>query len=693
MAFSEAQERAIAHKDGPAMVLAGPGSGKTLVITQRTKYLIDTYQINPREILVITFTKAAAQEMQGRFQAIGGRSGVTFGTFHAVFFGILKHAYHYTAANVMSEDTRIKMIREIYTQRCAPSACAAGSSSDPSARTAGSVLSAASGGSGSQGGAHSGAAESANTETEADTISGIAAEISAVKNEHISLEHYYARSCSEDVFRDVYRCYEEMHRQQRLLDFDDMLTYTWELLTQRKDILHAWQERWHYILVDEFQDINLLQYEILRLLAAPRNNLFIVGDDDQSIYRFRGAKPEIMLNFPKDYPQAETILLDQNFRSTGKVVSGSLKVIEENNHRFSKKIRYVRPEGTPIDIREFQDPDHESLYLVQLIRKRAEEEHVPYQDMAILVRTNQGAGPIAERLTEFNIPFLMRETLPSVYEHWIAKDLFAYLHLAYEGLERNAFLRVMNHPKRYISREAVAAATVRAPQAASPSRMAAHSWQAEPSSLYAAGSLENMDAQKTVSFAMLYEFYREKEWMEEYLVNFEADLKLLPNLKPYAAVNYIRYGMQYEKYLQEYAALRRMKAEELIEILDEIQQGAKPYESVSEWYAHIEDYKAALEENRRKARKSGAEAITIATLHASKGLEFPEVFLPDVNEGILPHHRASLDADFEEERRLFYVGMTRAKDRLHIFYTKERYGKKQEPSGFLDVFLTDGEEV
>ncbi|MCD8348767.1 MAG: ATP-dependent helicase [Lachnospiraceae bacterium] len=682
MAFSEAQERAIAHKDGPAMVLAGPGSGKTLVITQRTKYLIDTYQVNPREILVITFTKAAAQEMQGRFQTICGRGGVTFGTFHAVFFGILKHAYHYTAANVMSEDTRIKMIREIYAQCSMSFTQTAQGSSETIVRGSGYRPDALRDGSTPQGAVRPEMLNSSNTEMEADTISGIAAEISAVKNEHVSLEHYYARSCSEDVFRDVYRCYEETHRQQRLLDFDDMLTYTWELLTQRKDILHAWQERWHYILVDEFQDINLLQYEILRLLAAPRNNLFIVGDDDQSIYRFRGAKPEIMLNFPKDYPQAETILLDKNFRSTGKVVDGALRVIEENSHRFSKKIRYVRPEGVPIDIREFQDPDHESLYLVQQIRKRAEEEQVPYQDMAILVRTNQGAGPIAERLTEFNIPFLMRETLPSVYEHWIAKDLFAYLHLAYEGLDRTEFLRVMNHPKRYISRDAVTAATARTPRAASFSRQ-----EMVPSRTMTAPS-QAADSQKKISFELLREYYRGKDWMEDYLVNFEADLKLLPNLKPYAAINYIRYGMQYEKYLREYATHRRMKPEELIEILDEIQQGAKPYETVSEWYSHIEAYKTALEENRRKAQKSGAEAITIATLHASKGLEFSEVFLPDVNEGILPHHRASLEADFEEERRLFYVGMTRAKDRLHIFYTKERYGKKQEPSGFLDVFLS-----
>ncbi|MCD7735850.1 MAG: ATP-dependent helicase, partial [Lachnospiraceae bacterium] len=264
-----------------------------------------------------------------------------------------------------------------------------------------------------------------------ETISELAAEISMVKNERIPLEHYYSRTCPEDVFREVYRRYEEQHRQQGLLDFDDMLTYTWELLTKREDILRGWQQRWRYILVDEFQDINLLQYEILRLLAAPQNNLFIVGDDDQSIYRFRGARPEIMLNFPKDFPQSQTILLDKNFRSVRTVIDGAAQVIKENTHRFAKDIQGVRPEGVPIEIKEFQNQDHEGLYLVKQIQKRL-EEGVPYQDIAILVRTNQGAGPFAGRLMEFNIPFVMRETLPNVYEHWIAKDLFAYFHLAYD---------------------------------------------------------------------------------------------------------------------------------------------------------------------------------------------------------------------------------------------------------------------
>ncbi|MCD7819177.1 MAG: ATP-dependent helicase [Lachnospiraceae bacterium] len=608
MNFSKAQLRAVAHKEGPAMILAGPGSGKTLVITQRTKYLIETCNISPREILVITFTKAAALEMKNRFQAVCPVSGVTFGTFHSVFFGILKQAYHYTSANVMSEDSKQKLLRSLLLRY---------------------------------------GNEAMN---DGETLTELAAEISTVKNEQIPLEHYYSRSCPEDVFRDVYRRYEEQHRSQGLLDFDDMLTYTWELFTQREDILRAWQRRWSYILVDEFQDINLLQYEILRLLAAPQDNLFIVGDDDQSIYRFRGAKPEIMLNFPKDYPQAETILLDKNFRSTKSIIDGAMLVIGKNIHRYEKNIRNVRPEGVPIEIKEFQNQDHESLYLVKQIRKKVEEGG-SYKDMAILVRTNQGAGPFAERFMEFNIPFAMREFLPSIYEHWIAKDLFAYLHLAYEGLSRTEFLQIMNRPKRYISREAV--------------------------------------AREKITFEALRAFYQDRDWMTDRLIRFEADLKLLGRLTPFAAINYIRFGMQYESFIREYAAERRMKAEELLDILDEIQQSAKNYRTVDEWYTHIDQYQEALEENRKKARNQQEDAVTIATLHASKGLEYPEVFVVDVNEGIIPHHRAALEADLEEERRLFYVGMTRAKNHLHLFYIKEKHGKAMEPSQFLEVLSGD----
>lgn len=610
MQVSNAQHQAITHGAGPAIVLAGPGSGKTLVITQRVRYLIEAYHVRPQEILVITFTKAAAQEMQSRFQALSRQRGVTFGTFHAVFFHILKYAYHYSAANILTEEKKYQILQRLL----------------------------------SESGLH--------FEDEKETLSEIASEISVVKNEQIPLEHYYSKSCPEEVFRSFYRKYEEVHRREGLLDFDDMMTMTYELLTQRADILAAWQRHYRYILVDEFQDINLLQYAILRLLADPERNLFIVGDDDQSIYRFRGAKPEIMLNFPKDYPDAKQIVLDRNFRSVAPVIRAAQLVIRENTKRFAKRAVHVRKGQGQVDIREFSGQEHESLYLIKKVQESL-AGGTPPNEIAVLYRTNQGARPYAERLMEFNIPFEMRDALPNIYEHWIAKDLFAYLHLARERLDRAEFLQVMNRPKRYIARDAIDA--------------------------------------KVISLETLRTYYEDKDWMLDRIDRLELDLRMLKDMAPYAAVNYIRYGINYEEYLQEYAKARRMKPEELTDILDEIQDGCRPFKTVEAWYEHLTAYKERLLEQRGKKERD-PDAITLATLHSAKGLEFQEVFLVDVNEGTIPHRKASMEADIEEERRLFYVGMTRAKDRLHLFYVRERYGKRVEPSVFLEPLLEETDE-
>ena len=605
MQISNAQFRAIAHGDGPAMVLAGPGSGKTLVIINRIKYLIEKRNVKPEEILVITFTKAAAGEMRERFARLMGekRCRVTFGTFHAVFFQILKYAYHYTAANILRDDQRYQILTELADR------------------------------------------QRLEYEDEKEFISGISGEISLVKNEQIPLEHYYSSSCSEEVFRQIYQGYQERLRRSGLIDFDDMLVYCYELLRERPDILAQWQRRFRYILVDEFQDINGLQYQILRLLARPEDNLFIVGDDDQSIYRFRGAKPEIMRGFQKDYPQAETVLLDENFRCSGKIVEAAELVIAENKNRFEKKIRCGSEPGEAVEIRRFAGQEQEANYLVKCIRD-ARERGYEYNDLAVLTRTNVGGRYAAEKLMEFQIPFRMRDVMPNLYDHWIARDLLAYIRLGMGIRERKDFLQVMNRPNRYISRVCVD----------------------EPQ----------------VSFERLRTWYEDKPWMVRRLDELEENLHRLGRMSPFAAVNYIRYGMEYESYLKEYAGYHRIKEEELREVADELQESAKNFKTHLQWFEHIEEYKRTLEEKKNQPVEE--DAVTLSTLHGAKGLEFSEVFILDVNEDTIPHRKAALEADIEEERRLFYVGMTRAKRRLHLFYLKERYGKRLEPSRFLEVF-------
>ena len=274
-------------------------------------------------------------------------------------------------------------------------------------------------------------------------MSGILAEISLLKNERISLEHYFSKNCSEEIFRKIYEAYETRKRQARLLDFDDMLLYTWELLSKRPDILSAWQKKFRYILVDEFQDINQLQYDILKLLAAPEDNLFIVGDDDQSIYRFRGAKPEIMLNFQKDYQKAGQVILNDNFRSTRQIVEAAGRVIAHNQERFFKKIEARGGEGAPVRVLEFPDQQQECLYLLKEIQ-RYREQGGRLSDLAVIYRTNTQPRSLLQKLMEYQVPFRVQDQMPSLFEHWIAKNIFCYIHLAMGSLNRKDLLPVLN---------------------------------------------------------------------------------------------------------------------------------------------------------------------------------------------------------------------------------------------------------
>ena len=606
MAFSKAQTQAIMHKDGPMMVLAGPGSGKTTVITHRVQYLTKEYGIDPGDILVITFTRAAAEEMRERYEALtGGGSRVTFGTFHSIFFRILKLAYRYTADNIVREEQQMQFVREL---------------------------------------AQAGGLE---PEDENEFAASILSEISSVKGERIALEHYYSKNCPDAVFRQLYAGYEEKMRRAGLIDFDDMMVLCLELFTERKDILSAWQRRYRYILIDEFQDINRLQYEIVRMLAKPEDNLFIVGDDDQSIYRFRGTKPEIMLGFERDYPGAGRILLDVNYRSTEEIVAPALRLIGENQKRFSKAIHTTGRHGKNVITKLWQDPGEENLAIAREIQLYLQSGVRP-GDIAVLYRTNAGPRFLMEKLMEYNLPFRTRDTVPNLYEHWISRNILTYIRIAMGSRAREDILQVINRPKRYISRDAM--------------------------------------PDETVSFERMKVFYAEKDWIAERIESLEGDLRAIARMSPLAAVNYIRQGMGYDEYLIEYAAFRRMRPEELLETADELKESAAGFKTFDEWFAHIDAYK---EELLRQAaqRRTETDAITLATMHSAKGLEFPIVYILDANEGITPHSRAMLDEDMEEERRLFYVAMTRAKTRLHVYAVRERYHKKAEVSRFVWEYL------
>lgn len=613
--FTEAQQTAINHCDGPMMVLAGPGSGKTLTITYRTKNLIEEYGINPSNILVITFTRAAANEMNERFQKIMGIDNirVTFGTFHAVFFKILKYTYNYDAANILREEEKYQIIRQISEEN------------------------------------------QVDMEDNAldikEFVSNVISEIGVVKGDMINVEHYYSKSCANDLFRKIYEDYEKILRDKNKIDFDDMMILCYELLSARKDILKLWQDKYRYILIDEFQDINRIQYEIIKMLAKPRNNLFIVGDDDQSIYSFRGARPEIMLNFPKDYPGCKNVLLDKNFRSGTNIVNTALRLIKNNEKRFDKKIIAAGDAGGKIEYFEFANCQEENKYIVEEIN-RYRQDGVPYSDMAVIFRTNLGPRLLVEKLLEYNIPFHIKDALPNIYEHWIVRDIFTYINIAKGSRRRSDFLQVINRPNRYISRK--------------------------------------IFNSEEVTFDDIYYKYQDKEWMVDRISKLEYNLNFLSKLNPYASVMYIRNEIGYDEFLEEYGEKRHISTEELIKVADELAELARQFDSFQDWNEHILEYTEKL--RSQSVKKSDEDMLELVTMHGSKGLEYRIVFLIDVNEGVTPHGKALLDEDIEEERRMFYVAVTRAKERLHVYYVKERFNKPVEISRFVGEMAFDFDE-
>ena len=614
MNLNKSQLQAINYNEGPMLVLAGPGSGKTLVITKRTRNLIEAYGVNPRDILVITFTKAAASEMKERFHKLtkGTGKGVSFGTFHAIFFTILKYAYNFNGSNIIREDQRYQLFREIIGQL------------------------------------------NMDVDDEKDVIQNMMSEISAVKGERMDLVHYHSINFSDDDFAKIYSLYEKGLRETNLIDFDDMLLLCYELLAERPDILSQWQKRFRYILIDEFQDINQVQYDIIKMLAKPENNLFIVGDDDQSIYRFRGAKPEIMRQFTKEYPNAKVVRLDINYRSSKSIVNAAANVIKNNKNRFQKNIRTENKHGINPEIRNFKELKEENEEVINKTLKY-NKSGIPFSEIAILFRTNTQPRSLIYKLLEYNIPFSMKDNIPDVHEHWISKNILAYIQIALGYRERDLFLQIINRPNRYISRRVFRKATV------------------------------DLDE--------LREAYKDKGWMIDRIERFEYDLNCLQSMSPFAAINYIRKGIGYDDYLKEYAKDRKINEEELFEVLDELHEGSREYKSYEDWFLHIENYKEDLILQSQKQRDLSRDSLTMATMHSSKGLEYKVVFIIDANEDIMPHHKAVLDEDIEEERRLFYVAMTRAKEYLHIYSVEKRYNKEFEPSRFIGEILLDLENL
>lgn len=615
MKLNRGQDEAIKHGNGPCMVLAPPGSGKTLIVTERTRYLIEERGIRPDQILVITFTRYAAREMKERFERLtaGKNYPVTFGTFHSIFYGILRCAYGIGANNLMSEKESSVLLQEVLNQTDIES--------------------------------------TPEVEDEEELVRELLREVGMVKNGLYHLKDFHSKYLTQDEFAEVFRSYEHQKKELKKFDFDDMLVQCYALFRKKPEILQGWQKRFHYILIDEFQDINRVQYEVIRMLAAPRYNLFVVGDDDQSIYGFRGAKPELMLYMKQEFPSLRTISLTVNYRSTEFITGAAARVILHNDTRFYKRVQSFRGRGQNVHVQEVLDEQEEAQYVTEEIQKKLDQGIKP-GEIAVLFRTAVQARMISEILSEHRIPFEMRDYVTNFYKHFIVKDMMAYLQLAAGRRDRSLFLTICNRPLRYLARN----------------------------------SMEN----RQVSFEDLRKFYCDKDWMLDIIDQFDVDIRMMKNMAPYAAIQYIRKKIGYDDFLKEYAEKHQIPWKQLMDVMAELEERSKNFKSYDEWEIHIAKYTQELEEQQAQARKIKGERenkVQLMTIHSAKGLEFEDVFVIHANEGEIPHQKAEKKDEIEEERRLFYVALTRAKNNLCISYITQKNGNSIKPSRFVEELL------
>ena len=615
MKLNRGQDEAIKHGNGPCMVLAPPGSGKTLIVTERTRYLIEESGVRPDQILVITFTRYAAREMKERFERLtaGKNYPVTFGTFHSIFYGILKCAYGIGANNLMSEKESSVLLQEVLDQTDIES--------------------------------------TPEVEDEEELVRELLREVGMVKNGLCHLKDFHSKYLTQDEFAEVFRSYEHQKKELKKFDFDDMLVQCYALFRKKPEILQGWQKRFQYILIDEFQDINRVQYEVIRMLAAPRYNLFVVGDDDQSIYGFRGAKPELMLYMKQEFPSLRTISLTVNYRSTEFITGAAARVILHNDTRFYKRVQSFRGRGQNVHVQEVLDEQEEAQYVTEEIQKKLDQGIKP-GEIAVLFRAAVQARMISEILSEHRIPFEMRDYVTNFYRHFIVKDIMAYLQLAAGKRDRSLFLTICNRPLRYLARN----------------------------------SMEN----RQVNFEDLRKFYCDKDWMLDIIDQFDVDVRMMKNMAPYAAIQYIRKKIGYDDFLKEYAEKHQISWKQLMDVMAELEERSKNFKSYDEWEIHIAKYTQELEEQQAKARKIKGERenkVQLMTIHSAKGLEFDDVFVIHANEGEIPHQKAEKKDEIEEERRLFYVALTRAKNNLCISYITQKNGNSIKPSRFVEELL------
>ncbi len=631
------QREAVSHKDGPLLILAGPGSGKTRVIVHRIAYLLDVHDVWPSKILAVTFTNKAAREMRERLHDLVGpdrAKGLAVGTFHANCARWLRRDIQQLGLDpgfaIYDDNDQVDLVKQVLKEL----------ELDEKRNSPRALLSA----------------------------------ISHAKSELIDAERYAsdAQGYWQETVARVYRRYNELLARNHALDFDDLLGTTVQLFREVPEVLERYQNRFRYVMVDEFQDTNIAQYEIVKLLTRQSRNLCVVGDEDQSIYSWRSADIRNILNFETDFLDLKVVVLEQNYRSTDTILKVARAIIAANKLRKEKNLWTENDKGLPVTVHEAYNEQDEALYIVREIERMYRSQKIPLNSFGVLYRTNAQSRAIEDQFVRSGLPYRLVGGV-RFYERREVKDVLAYLRLVHNPADAVSFLRVINTPPRGIGQK-----TIQELQ-----RWATEQGLQPYEALMRVANLRHDESDRAAAQAFS---PRARELMGTFADIIEPLRAEASTKSVFELLESLLERSGYARWLQDGTE----EGEERLQNVEELRSKAANYDELSPENAlasFLEDVSLVQDVDQMDEGGKG-DAVTLITLHAAKGLEFEYVFLVGVEEGVLPHQRSVDDSrQLEEERRLFYVGITRAMRGLYLVraFRRTLHGTFQtnEPSRFL----------
>jgi len=605
--LSQEQREAVFSSRRNLLVTAGPGSGKTVVIVNRIVHLINEQNINPKNIIVITFTRAASINMKNRYIAINGKDKVPFfGTFHGLFYKILKNFYG--QINIIDTLEVYKLIKNVLM----------------------SYL----------------------DEVGDDKVKEVINNISLFKISGDVVENF-SPSIDKGIFTAAYNIYEQYRKEKNLFDFDDLQIGCKDLFIKNYTILQGYKKLFKHILVDEFQDCDPMQVEILKLLNE-ENSIFAVGDEDQCIYGFRGSNPECMVGFSNHFEGGGKLPLSTNYRCPKNIVEISMNIIKNNSMRNDKYITAFKEQDGIIAVLNNVNENAQADEISNIIQKHKENPDSSYRDNAILYRTNVECRSLIDVFIKKRIPFKLLDKEYDFFQHFICKDIIAYFRLSIDNSDKESFLRIINKPFRYISKL----------------------------------NLEKLKRNRVREdcFEMVKDIEGVPVFQMKMLDKLRKDIIFLNKTSLASAIDNLVLSVGYHDYIREYCTKFKIDLSEMEDVIDEFRQSAEEYRSIIAFLAHVEEVKEEISKHKKSLDE---DAVILSTIHGVKGMEFKNVYLINCNEENIPHVN-SIDTNLEEERRLFYVGITRAIDNVWLCISKNVKGKAKETSRFIKECLILG---